>query len=81
MLPRRIGARDAPHLAAAPRPALCALLGAITPIPQTVPVSCVWLFVADQAPAYVAMTGAFTPDDCLKPTASRSVVYFALSAK
>ena len=45
-----------------------------TPIPQVVPDSCVWLFVATHAPGYVTIAGAVTPVDCLKPNDVRLVV-------
>src|SRR6185503_13870713 len=55
----------------------------LTPMPHEVPVSCEWLFVATQAPGYVTMAGAATPEDALKfkPALVRSVVYFAESEK
>ena len=52
-----------------------------TPIPQTVPTSCVCEFVATHAPGYVTIVGAVTPVDCLKPTSAKLVVYFEESAK
>ena len=45
-----------------------------TPIPQTVPDSCVCEFVATHAPGYVTIAGAFVPVDCLKPNDVRLVV-------
>src|SRR5256885_7510695 len=68
--------------AGSPSPAVVTVgLVVLTPIPQTVPVSCVWLFVAIHAPAKVVIVGAFTPDDCLKFKAVRLVVYLAESEK
>jgi hypothetical protein len=46
----------------------------LTPIPHSLPTSCVWLFVATHAPGYVTIAGAVTPVDCLKPNDVRFVV-------